>query len=611
MLSWTLSSRDWRTRPVAVSTLNDVFYAGIDRDHDRVMMFKQTVKWIPISSRELYRDVVGTAKSLARWDVHKGDRVAILSENRPEWAVADYATLLLGAVVVPIYPTLTAEQTAHILRDSGARIIFVSTIEQMKKVEAIKDQTRLEQIVVMDYVGVPNAVPMHRLMVNQTTQRDPDFDARAKEIKPDDLATIIFTSGTTGMPKGAMLTHGNLAANLSVSMARSNLTPQDVSISFLPLSHVTARHLDYVLFYYGVTLAYCPDFNQLTRFLLEVKPTMFVAVPRVYEKIAHRVRQETASGLKRAIYEWALKVGRAHRDQVLAGKIPSSSAWKLANALVYSKIRRGMGGRVTSFISGGAPLGFDLADWYACMGIRILEGYGLTETSPVIAINTPDECKIGTVGKPLPNVQIRIADDGEILVKGPSIFPGYWNMPDETKNAFVDGWFKTGDIGILDQDGFLAITDRKRDLLKTSGGKFIAPQPIEVALKMNPMVGHAVVIGDRRKFASVVISPNFLMLEDWAQAAGIDYKSREGLIADPRTRKMYDDALAVLNAKLAQFETIKKVLLVPDDFTVQTGELTASMKIKRRVIEEKYRSQIDALYSTEPEALSSETVTVV
>ena len=596
---------------MAVSTLNDVFYAGIDRDHDRVMMFKQTVKWIPISSRELYRDVVGTAKSLARWDVHKGDRVAILSENRPEWAVADYATLLLGAVVVPIYPTLTAEQTAHILRDSGARIIFVSTIEQMKKVEAIKDQTRLEQIVVMDYVGVPNAVPMHRLMVNQTTQRDPDFDARAKEIKPDDLATIIFTSGTTGMPKGAMLTHGNLAANLSVSMARSNLTPQDVSISFLPLSHVTARHLDYVLFYYGVTLAYCPDFNQLTRFLLEVKPTMFVAVPRVYEKIAHRVRQETASGLKRAIYEWALKVGRAHRDQVLAGKIPSSSAWKLANALVYSKIRRGMGGRVTSFISGGAPLGFDLADWYACMGIRILEGYGLTETSPVIAINTPDECKIGTVGKPLPNVQIRIADDGEILVKGPSIFPGYWNMPDETKNAFVDGWFKTGDIGILDQDGFLAITDRKRDLLKTSGGKFIAPQPIEVALKMNPMVGHAVVIGDRRKFASVVISPNFLMLEDWAQAAGIDYKSREGLIADPRTRKMYDDALAVLNAKLAQFETIKKVLLVPDDFTVQTGELTASMKIKRRVIEEKYRSQIDALYSTEPEALSSETVTVV
>ena len=596
---------------MAVSTLNDVFYAGIDRDHDRVMMFKQTVKWIPISSRELYRDVVGTAKSLARWDVHKGDRVDILSENRPEWAVADYATLLLGAVVVPIYPTLTAEQTAHILRDSGARIIFVSTIEQMKKVEAIKDQTRLEQIVVMDYVGVPNAVPMHRLMVNQTTQRDPDFDARAKEIKPDDLATIIFTSGTTGMPKGAMLTHGNLAANLSVSMARSNLTPQDVSISFLPLSHVTARHLDYVLFYYGVTLAYCPDFNQLTRFLLEVKPTMFVAVPRVYEKIAHRVRQETASGLKRAIYEWALKVGRAHRDQVLAGKIPSSSAWKLANALVYSKIRRGMGGRVTSFISGGAPLGFDLADWYACMGIRILEGYGLTETSPVIAINTPDECKIGTVGKPLPNVQIRIADDGEILVKGPSIFPGYWNMPDETKNAFVDGWFKTGDIGILDQDGFLAITDRKRDLLKTSGGKFIAPQPIEVALKMNPMVGHAVVIGDRRKFASVVISPNFLMLEDWAQAAGIDYKSREGLIADPRTRKMYDDALAVLNAKLAQFETIKKVLLVPDDFTVQTGELTASMKIKRRVIEEKYRSQIDALYSTEPEALSSETVTVV
>ena len=596
---------------MGVSTLNDVFYAGIDRDHDRLMMFKQTVKWIPISSRELYRDVVGTAKSLARWGVQKGDRVAILSENRPEWAVADYATLLLGAVVVPIYPTLTAEQTAHILRDSGARIIFVSTIEQMKKVEAIKDQTRLEQIVVMDYVGVPDAVPMHRLMVNQTTQRDPEFDARARGIKPDELATIIYTSGTTGVPKGAMLTHGNLASNLSVSMARTKLTPQDVSISFLPLSHVTARHLDYVLFYYGVTLAYCPDFQRLAEFLLEVRPTIFVAVPRVYEKIAHRVRQEAAGGIKSAVYQWALKVGRAHRDEVLAGKTPSSASWKVADALVYSKIKKGLGGRVASFISGGAPLGLDLADWYACMGIRILEGYGLTETSPVIAINTPDECRIGTVGKPLPNVQVRIADDGEILVKGPSVFPGYWNLPEETRNAFVEGWFRTGDIGLLDQDGYLAITDRKKDLLKTSGGKFIAPQPIEVALKMNPLVGHAVVIGDRRKFASVVISPNFAMLEDWAQANGIPYGDRAQLTADPRTRKLYDDVLADLNARLAQFETIKKVLLVPDEFKVETGELTASMKLKRRVIEERYKAQIDALYTSGPEALNSETVSAM
>jgi long-chain acyl-CoA synthetase len=596
---------------VAVSTLNEVFYTGIDRDLPRVMMFKQTVKWIPISSRELYRDVVGTAKSLERWGIRQGDRVAILSENRPEWAVADYGTMLLGGVVVPVYPTLTVDQTAHILRDSGARVAFVSTIEQMKKVEAIKDQTRLEQIVVMDYVGVPNAVPMHRLMVNQTTQRDPDFDARARQIKPDDLATIIYTSGTTGTPKGAMLTHGSLAANISVSLAMYNYSPDDVSISFLPLSHVTARHLDYVLFYYGVTLAYCPDFNQLPQFLQEVKPTLFVAVPRVYEKIAHKVRQETATGIKHRIYEWALKVGRAHRDQIMAGQNPASPAWKLANNLVYSKIRAGMGGRAKSFISGGAPLGTELADWYVCMGIRILEGYGLTETSPVIALNDPNAYRLGTVGKPLPNVQVRIADDGEILVKGPSVFGGYWNMPEETKNAFVDGWFKTGDIGLLDPDGFLVITDRKKDLLKTSGGKFIAPQPIEVALKMNPLIGHAVVMGDRRKFASVVISPNFPMLEDWAQATGVAYSSRVQLIADPRTRKLYDDVLAELNRKLAQFETIKKVLLVPDDFTVQGGELTASMKLKRRVIEQKYKSQIDALYSGDPEPLNSETVTVV
>ena len=596
---------------MAVSTLNELFYTGIDRDLDRVMMYKQTVKWIPISSRELYRDVVGTAKSLARWGVQKGDRVAILSENRSEWAVADYGTLLLGAVTVPIYPTLTPEQTAHIIRDSGAKVIFVSTIEQMKKIEAIKDQTRLEQIVVMDYVGVPDAVPMHRLMVNQTTQRDPEFDARARQVKPEELATIIYTSGTTGTPKGAMLTHGNLASNISVSLAMYNYETNDVSMSFLPLSHVTARHLDYVLFYYGVTLAYCPDFNQLPQFLLEVRPTIFVGVPRVYEKIAHKVRHETATGLKHSIYQWALKVGRAHQDEILAGKVPSAPDWKLANALVYSKIRGGMGGRAQSFISGGAPLGRELAEWYACMGIRILEGYGLTETSPVIALNTPGAYRLGSVGKPLPNVQVRIADDGEILVKGPSVFGGYWNMPDDTRNAFVDGWFKTGDIGMLDPDGFLIITDRKKDLLKTSGGKFIAPQPIEVALKMDPLVGHAVVIGDRRKFASVVISPNFPMLEDWAQANGIPYSSREQLIADPRARKLYDQVLAELNKKLAQFETIKKVLLVPDDFTVQTGELTASMKLKRRVIEDKYRSQIDALYAAGAEPLSSEAVTMV
>jgi long-chain acyl-CoA synthetase len=407
-----------------------------------------------------------------------------------------------------------------------------------------------------------------------------------------------------------MLTHGNLAANISVSLAMYDLGPEHSSISFLPLSHVTARHLDYVLFYYGVTLAYCPDFNQLPQFLTEVKPTMFVAVPRVYEKIAHRVRQETSTGVKRRVYDWALKVGRAHRDQVLAGQTPTSPAWKLANALVYSKIRRGMGGRADSFISGGAPLGIELADWYACMGIRILEGYGLTETSPVIAVNTPSACRLGAVGKPLPNVQVKIADDGEILVKGPSVFSGYWNLPEETKNAFADGWFKTGDIGLIDPDGYLVITDRKKDLLKTSGGKFIAPQPIEVALKMNPLVGHAVVLGDRRKFASVVISPNFPMLEDWAQVNGVAYASREQLISDPRTRKLYDEVLAELNCKLAQYETIKRVLLVPDDFTVQTGELTASMKLKRRVIEEKYRSQIDALYSASLESQPSVAVPV-
>ncbi|MGO9209045.1 MAG: AMP-dependent synthetase/ligase [Terriglobales bacterium] len=579
-------------------TINDVFCSVVERNHDRVMLYKQAVKWIPVSARELYRNVMGTARTLAQWGIGKGDRVAILSENRPEWAVADFASLLLGAADVPIYPTLTDEQTLAILQDSGARIAFVSTVEQLEKVLAIKGRTALEKVVVMDYVGIPEGIPMHRMMVNQETGRDSEMDERGKSIRPDDLATIVYTSGTTGTPKGAMLTHGNLVSNLSYARDYFDLASGQVGISFLPLSHVTARHLDYVLFSCGVTIAYCPNFTLMPQYLTEVRPTIFVGVPRVYEKLRDKVRREAAKGFKRTVYDWALRAGRSHRDEILAAKRPASWNWKLANSLLYSKIRQGMGGRVRIFVAGGAALGRDLAEWFADIGIRVHEGYGLTETSPVIAINSPRHHRLGTVGKVLSNVECKIAPDGEILVRGPSVFKGYWNKPEETGNAFEDGWFKTGDIGHVDADGFLTITDRKKDLQKTSGGKFVTPQPIELALTRSPMVAYAAVFADGRKFVSAVIAPEFPALEEWARDQQISCANRQQLAAHPKVQALYQGVVAEVNQNLAQYESIKNFLVVPDEFTIADGQLTASMKMRRRAVEQRYRAQIEALYGS-------------
>jgi len=497
---------------------------------------------------------------------------------------------------VPIYSTLTAQQTAYILNDSGAKVVVVSTEDQLKKVLSIKDQTAVEKVVVMDPVNNDDAVHMRRLMQEGPTERDSELEARARSISPDDLASIIYTSGTTGTSKGVQLSHGNLTANVLNSMNGFDVGPGQISISFLPLSHVTARHADFALLYRGVTLAYCPFFEQLPQTLAEVLPTIFVAVPRVYEKIYSQVEQKVKGFPKRAIYRWALSVGRAHSPKVLAGKTPKALSWRLADKLVYSQVRSRMGGRVGTFVSGGAPLGKELAAWYASIGIRIHEGYGLTETSPVIAINTPRAHKMGTVGRPLSNVEVRIANDQEILVRGPSVFRGYWNRPEETRNAFVDGWFKTGDIGNLDEEGFLSVTDRKKDLLKTSGGKFIAPQPIENCIKLNSLIGTAVVLGDRRKFASVIISPYFPLLEEWARANHVSFSSRQELVANPKVKALYEGIIAEVNRGLARYETLKRVLLVPDEFTANDGTLTPTLKLRRKAIEERYRKQIDDLY---------------
>jgi long-chain acyl-CoA synthetase len=589
---------------MTLATLNDIFFAATERNLDRCMLYRQAGRWLPISSSDLRRNVAGTVHALQQWGVQPGDRIAILSENRPEWSTADFAILLLGAVTVPVYSTLTPEQTAYTLRDSGASAVFVSTEHQLRKVQAILPQTQLKRIVVMDHVQVPDdndpavpCVPMDQFMTHGPLALDPKTESFARSIQPDDLATIIYTSGTTGTSKGAMLTHGNMASNITCSLLGFEMHPGELSISFLPLSHVTARHVDFSLLYHGVTLAYCPFIENLTETFLEVRPTVCVSVPRVYEKIYAKTETKAHGFPKHAIYRWALSVGRAHKPAILAGQTPTSPTWKLANKLVFSKIREGLGGRIKTFISGGAPLGRELAEWFATVGIRIHEGYGLTETSPVIAVNTPVNHRIGTVGKILPNLEVRIAEDGEILVRGPSVFKGYWNHPDETRNAFQDGWFKTGDIGHIDADGYLSVTDRKKELIKTSGGKFIAPQPIENSLKVNPLVAASAIIGDKRKFACVIVSPNFALLEDWARANGIAFSSRAKLVANPKVQALYEGIVEEVNQNLARFEKLKKVLLVPDEFTAENGALTPTLKLRRRIVEDRYRPQIDELYA--------------
>ncbi|MGA6981398.1 MAG: long-chain fatty acid--CoA ligase [Candidatus Sulfotelmatobacter sp.] len=587
---------------MSLITLNDVFFTAAGHNLERAMLYREEGKWRAISSSDFRRNVAATARALRAWDVQKGDRVAILSENRPEWSTADFAILLLGAVTVPVYSTLTPDQTAYTLRDSGATVIFVSSQVQLQKLETILPQTQIRRIIVMDPVEIRRdlavpAIVMGEFMAQDPPALDPEIETLANSIQADDLATIIYTSGTTGVSKGAMLTHGNMASNVACSLLGFDVHEGQVSVSFLPLSHVTARHVDLALLYHGVTLAYCPFMENLPQTLLEVCPTMCVSVPRVYEKVYAKTEMTARGFPRRPIYRWAQSVGRAHRNEILAGKIPSSFPWRLANKLVFSKIREGMGGRVETFISGGAPLGRELAEWFATVGIRIHEGYGLTETSPVIAVNTPINHRIGTVGKILPNLEVRIAEDGEILVRGPSVFKGYWNRPEETANAFQDGWFRTGDIGHVDADGFLSVTDRKKELLKTSGGKFIAPQPIENSFKLNPLIGTAAIVGDKRKFAFVIVSPNFALLEAWARENRIAFSSRAELIAAPKVQALYESMTQDINRNLARFEQLKRVLLVPDDFTADNGALTPTMKLRRRVIEERYRSQINEIYT--------------
>jgi long-chain acyl-CoA synthetase len=592
-----------------LDTLIDVVALIAASKRQRAVLWQDASgNWLPLSSDELLARVYTLANAFRTWGILKGDRIAILSENRWEWPVVDFATLVLGAADVPVYPTLTAEQIAVLLNDSAARIVVVSNEGQYRKIASILSQTKLEHIVVMDEIAnlAPPATTLSSLLQGAPS---PAIDMQqwlsSSPVKPEDLATLIYTSGTTGEPKGVMLTHGNIASNLNHSTRTFDWNPDSTCISFLPLSHITARHLDYALFCYGATLAYCGSFDRLPAAITAVKPTVVVAVPRVYEKIREVVERRAASKpIVKKLLTWALAQGRRHREEILRGVTPTSLSWRLANRLVFKKVTdQAFGGRAHDFISGGAPLGMETAGWFADLGIRIFEGYGLTETSPVLALNNAQNHRIGSVGKPIESVEYKFAPDGELLVRGPFVFAGYWRKPDATSEAIEpDGWFHTGDIGRVDDDGFLYITDRKKELLKTSGGKMIAPQPIESKLNSSLLVSNTVVVGDRHKFLSVLIAPNFPALEDLARQQGIAFSSRADLLSKPAVNAEYQALIHRVNQGLANFETIKRFYLVPDEWSMESGEFTPSMKLKRRVVVARYADKIAALYHDEATA---------
>ena len=545
----------------------------------------------------------------------RGDRAVILSENRIEWALADYACLSAGVVDVPIYPSLTAPQIRYILNDSGARLAFVSSAEQLGKLEEIRGECpELESLVVFDPPASlpPGTTSWSRFIGSGASQgagRSPDaFRTEAGKARPGDVATILYTSGTTGDPKGVMLTHDNLHSNVRTCAGVLPICSRDSTLSFLPLSHVLQRMAEYVFFHLGCPVAYARSIQLVTEDLKEVRPTLVVSVPRLYEKVHASVR--AAEGFKGRIVDWSIRAGSVWAEARLAGRRPGLGTrlcHGLADRILFRKIRAAVGGRLRFFVSGGAPLSPEINRFFFSAGLTILEGYGLTETSPVLNVNSvrdfPRDFRVGTVGKAIPGTEERIAEDGEILVRGPQVMKGYYNLPARTAEAIdPDGWFHTGDIGEIDGDGFLRITDRKKDIIVTAGGKNVAPQPIENALTKNRFVDQAVLIGDRRKFIVLLLAPDFDALESWARGERVaGAADRHALLELPRVQKLLGEEVFGELRHLSRVEAPKKLLLLDRAFTIQDGSLTPTHKVKRRVVEARYAEQIDALYGGENE----------
>lgn len=592
-----------------------MFFDQVDRyGNDRAMMVKRNGAYVDISWNEWAEEVRNIAAGLLFKGVQPGDRVALLSENRPEWAFVDLGILSDGGVDVPIYPTNRPPQIAYIINNSEAAIVFVSSEEQLRKVlEAKKNCPLLKTIVVIDH-GVDDSLLADESVITLSyleaegkawLQQNPGkLDELRAQIKPDDLATIIYTSGTTGEPKGVMLTHHNLYSNCRDALARVKVTHDDIALSHLPLSHVLERMAGYYLMIYaGATIAYAEAIDTVPLNMEEVGPTIMVSVPRLFEKIYAKIYDAAvhSPGLKKRLMFWAFGVA----DNIAAckeeKKEPSGFLlWQygLAKKLVFSKMGKKLGGRLRFFVSGGAPLPKKIAEFFYATGYYILEGYGLTETSPVLAVNTPEELKFGTVGKVIPNVQVKIADDGEILAKGPNVTQGYYKNPAATKAAFVDGWFCTGDIGNLDDEGYLSITDRKKDLIVTAGGKNIAPQHLENLLKVNKYISEVMLYGDKQKFVSALVVPDFEKLEEYALKHDILFTDVRGLLEDPEIIRLFEQQFKKVHEEneIPQYEQVKKFILLDSDFSMDKEEVTPTMKLRRKIVTSKYKQQLDALY---------------
>ncbi|KAB2967702.1 MAG: long-chain fatty acid--CoA ligase [Thermoanaerobaculia bacterium] len=585
---------------MTIRTLSELFETVVRHDMPECLLHKVGGRYTPISTRELAARVRRLAKALERAGVRPGDRVAQMAENGPHWALVDFASLALGAVHVPIYPTLLPEGAAYVARDSGARILFVQGEERLAGMLAVRDQMpSVERVVVIGASGGgPGVEEFEAFLAGGEGVTDEEFSGWLRRARPEDLATLIYTSGTTGDPKGVMLTHGNLTSNVLASAAALQLEPGWTALSFLPLAHSFERTVSYIYYYVGITVAYAESVATVAQNLQEVRPHVFVSVPRVYEKVMARAFENAraAGGLKYSIFRWAVKVGRANLENRLMERPPGLKL-RIADKLVFSKIRARLGGRFSLAASGGAPLARDVAEFFWGAGVRIFEGYGLTETSPVLTVNRQRRARLGTVGPVVDGVEIRIAEDGEILARGPNIMKGYFGKPDATAEVIDrEGWFHTGDIGHLDPDGFLVITDRKKELIVNAYGKNIPPAPIENSLKASRWISQAVVVGDRRQFLCALIVPDFEALAPWAAGHGIGGANAE-LAAHPEVRALIAAEVEKTNAHLARYEQIRSWELLPAEFTLEGGELTPTLKVKRRVIHVKYKAVLDRLYA--------------
>jgi len=594
----------------SVATLVDLLEHACEtfRKPDALQVKRNGV-YQPITSQELYEGVQRVGAGLAKLGFKKGDRIALLSENRPEWAISDQGILSIGAINVPFYVTLPAVQIADLLLDSEAGAIIVSTQLQLEKVLSIAARIpSLRQIVVMDAVsGAPAQVMPFEALVEigrgVLQENGAAFAAMRENVQADDVASIIYTSGTTGIPKGVMLTHRNIVTNVLDCAEVFELSASDVTLSFLPLCHIFQRTVDYLMLSQGVSIAYAENFETVPQNMQEVRPTAVSSVPRFFEKMYARINDAIRSSppKKQKVTKWALGVGKDYGQKILS-KQPVSSILKLKHAvadrLVFIKLRAKLGGRLRFFISGGAPLDKDLADFFFSVGVMILEGYGLTETSPVITVNRSQSFKLGTVGQALRHVEVKIAEDGEILTRGPAVMKGYYKREAETREAMVGGWFHTGDIGSLDTQGFLRITDRKKDLIVTASGKNVAPQKIEGMLKTNPYFVSVVALGDQRPFISALVVPNAEKLKAQADSMGLNSRSYADLLCSPAVTEFLMAQIQAATRDLAPFEQIKRIQLLESDFTIATGELTPKMSVRRRFVEAKYKHLIDQMYTS-------------